>query len=69
MADGFIGGERPGALDLFAAVVSRWGGARKHAQAARPAFAALLERIDAHPAVARVFARHWPALAQAPKEA
>jgi len=65
VADGrFIGGERPGALDLFAAVVSRWGSARKHAQAARPAFAALLERIDAHPAVAHVFERHWPALGQ-----
>jgi GST-like protein len=50
-------------------VVSRWGGARKHAQAARPAFAALLERIDTHPAVARVFARHWPALVKEPKRA
>jgi GST-like protein len=70
VADGrFIGGERPGALDVFAAVVSRWGGARKHAQAARPAFAALLERIDTHPAVARVFARHWPTLVQAPQRA
>jgi len=57
----FIAGVQPGALDLFAAVVSRWGGARQHAKAARPAFAALLERIDTHPAVAHVFARHWPA--------
>ncbi len=57
-ADGhFIAGDQPGALDLFAAVVSHWGGARKHAQATRPAFAALLERIDTHPAVAPVFGR------------
>jgi hypothetical protein len=32
----------------------------------RPGFAALLERIDAHPAVALVFGRHWPTLAQSP---
>ena len=65
-ADGrFIGGDQPGALDLFAAVVSRWGGARMHAKASRPVFAALLERIDAHPAVAPVFGRHWPAPAGA----
>ena len=62
----FIGGAQPGALDLFAAVVSRWGGVRKHARASRPAFAALLERIDTHPAVAPVFGRHWPRLAQTP---
>ena len=62
----FIGGEQPGALDLLAAVVSRWGGARKHAKAARPPFSALLDRIDSHPAVALVFGRHWPTLAQMP---
>ena len=64
-ADGrFIGGAQPGALDLFAAVVSRWGGTRQHARASRPAFAALLERIDTHPAVAPAFGRHWPAPAR-----
>jgi len=62
----FIGGDQPGALDLYAAVVSRWGGARKHAQASRPAFSALLERIDSHPAAALVFGRHWPTPAQSP---
>ena len=62
----FIGGDRPGALDLYAAVVSRWGGTRKHAKAERPAFAALLERIESHPAVARVWGRHWQAPAQLP---
>jgi len=58
---GFYGGTAPGALDLLAAVVSRWSGARAHVRAERPAFAALLGRIDAHPGVAPVFARHWPA--------
>ena len=62
----FIGGGRPGALDLYAAVVSRWGGARKHAQAARPAFSALLERIESHPAVAPVWGRHWETPARMP---
>ena len=59
-AGGFLAGERPGALDILAAVVSRWGGARQHAKASRPAFAALLERVEAHASVAGVFARHWP---------
>jgi len=62
----FIGGDHPGALDLYAAVVSRWGGTRKHAKAARPAFAALLERIESHPAVALVWGRHWEMQAQMP---
>jgi GST-like protein len=59
-AEFFLAGNEPGALDLLAAVVSKWSGARQHLRQARPAFSALLERIDAHPAVATVFARHWP---------
>ena len=67
VADGrFIAGDQPGALDLLAAVVSKWSGTRPHVKASRPAFWALLQRIDAHPSVAPVFARHWPALAQTP---
>jgi GST-like protein len=62
----FIGGEQPGALDLLAAVVSRWSGTRKHVKTSRPAFSALLERIETHPAVALVFGRHWPTAAQLP---
>ena len=45
---------------MLAAVVSKWSGSRKHLQTARPAFSALLQRIDAQPQVAEVFARHWP---------
>jgi GST-like protein len=59
-AEFFLGGNEPGALDVMAAVVSKWSGTRKHLKTARPAFLALLERIDQHPAVAAVFARHWP---------
>ena len=62
----FIAGEQPGALDLLAAVVSKWSGTRKHVKTSRPAFSALLERIDSHPAVALVFGRHWPTAAQLP---
>jgi len=67
LADGgFIAGDQPGALDLMAAVVSKWSGTRKHVKTSRPAFSALLERIDSHPAVALVFGRHWPTLAEMP---
>jgi len=57
----FLGGERLGALDILACVVSKWSGARTHLAQSRPAFHALLGRIESDPTIARVFARHWPA--------
>ncbi|MFN0182216.1 MAG: glutathione S-transferase family protein [Aquabacterium sp.] len=57
----WLSGRRAGALDLLAAVVSRWSGARAHLERQRPAFHALLERIEAHRDFAPVFQRHWPA--------
>jgi len=57
----YPGGGASGALDLLAAVVSKWSGARLHLQQARPAFYQTLLRIEAQPKVAPVFARHWPA--------
>lgn len=62
-AQPFLAGAQPGALDLLAAVVSKWSGSRQYLATARPAFAALLARIEADPRVAPVFARHWPAAA------
>ena len=59
----FLSGKRLGALDLLAAVVSKWSGARKHLREARPHWYPVLERIEQHPAVAAVFERHWPASA------
>jgi GST-like protein len=59
--ESFHGGDAPGALDLLAAVVTQWCGARAHLAKQRPELAALLERVDHHPSVAPVFARHWPA--------
>lgn len=55
----YLGEETPGALDVLAAVVTRWAGTREHLRNARPGFHAWLERIDRHPTLAPVFARHW----------
>ena len=56
----YLSGREIGALDLFAAVVSKWSGTRAHVAKARPAFHDTLKRIESHPRVASVFARHWP---------
>lgn len=56
----FLTGEQLGALDLLAAVVSRWSGARQHLATERPAFHALMQRIEADPRLADIFERHWP---------
>jgi GST-like protein len=57
----YLGGEHLGALDLLAAVVSKWSGSRPHLREARPTLYETLLRIEAHPKVAPVFAQHWPA--------
>lgn len=59
-ASPFLAGDAPGALDYLAAVVSKWSGARAHLARTRPEFEATLERIEADPVVADVFAAHWP---------
>jgi GST-like protein len=56
----YLGGERLGALDLFAAVVSKWSGTRAHLEQRRPEFHAALMRIETQPQVAAAFAQHWP---------
>jgi GST-like protein len=55
----FLNGEAPGALDFFAAVVSKWAGSRPHLAEHRPEFFKLMERIESHPSVADVFSFHW----------
>ena len=57
----YLSGQDLGALDLLAAVVSKWSGSRQHLERHRPAFFDTLMRIEAHPDVAPVFARNWPA--------
>lgn len=56
----YLSGSAPGALDLMAMIVSKWSGTRAHLQANRPGFYATLLRIEQHPALAPVLARHWP---------
>ncbi len=56
----FLNGAQPGALDLLAAVVSRWSGTRKHLRSSRREWFGVLERIEQHPKLAAVFKRHWP---------
>jgi len=56
----FAADQRPNALGIMAAAVSRWDAAREALHASRPAFAQTLDKVDADPLVAPVFARHWP---------
>jgi GST-like protein len=58
-ASPYLNGAEPGALDYLAAVVSKWSGTRAHLKTHRPTFLELLLRIESHPHVAPVFARHW----------
>ena len=60
-AQPFLAGSDVGALDLYAAVASKWSGTRAHLAAQRPAFHAALLKIESHSKVAAVFARNWPA--------
>jgi GST-like protein len=55
----YLHGAEPGALDYLTAVVSKWSGTRAHLKTHRPAFLETLQRIESHPRVAPVFARHW----------
>ncbi len=56
----FYGGARPGALDLSAAVVSRWSGSRAHLRVHRPGLAALVQRVDENAEFSDLFRQHWP---------
>jgi len=53
-------GAAPTILDVYAANISRWSGARAALRATHPQVLALLERVEASPDVAGVWARHWP---------
>ncbi len=57
----FLSGPQPGALDILAAVVSKWAGTRVYLQQHRPAFTDLLHRIEADAHVAPFFHHHWTA--------
>lgn len=55
----YLSGENLGALDILAAVVTKWSGTRAHLRKHRPEFFKTLHRIEQHPVVAAVFAEHW----------
>lgn len=56
----YLAGAQPGAVDILAAVVSRWSGGREHLRLQRPALLEVLQRVQQHPDLAPVFAQHWP---------
>lgn len=65
-ADGFhsepyLSGADPGALDVLAAVVSKWAGTRAHLIEHRPRFMQIIRRVETHEAIAPVFREHWEA--------
>ena len=56
----WLSGERLGALDILAATVSMWSGARKALAASRPSSRGCSRASSADPRIAAVWARHWP---------
>jgi GST-like protein len=56
----YLSGERLGALDLLATVVSKWSGTRQHLATSRPALGALVQKVENDPRIASIFARYWP---------
>jgi GST-like protein len=55
----FFVGERPQVCDIYLANLSRWWKMRDHLHQNHPGFNALMQRVDALPEVAPVWARHW----------
>jgi GST-like protein len=56
----FLLGEELSVLDLYAAVVSRWGPRRKSFYAAAPRLAPVVRRVDADPRLAALWAERMP---------
>ena len=59
-AQPWLNGETLGALDILATVVSRWSGARARLAKSRPAFSALVSKVEKDERLAPVFAAYWP---------
>ena len=55
----YLSGDKPGALDYLAVVVSMWCKARDHIAKSRPFFSETLLRIEVHDSVAPIFRHHW----------
>jgi GST-like protein len=56
----FLLGDEPSALDLYLAVVSRWGPRRKGFYAAAPGLAEVVRAVDAEPRLAALWAERFP---------
>ncbi len=56
----FFLGARPYVCDVYFANLSKWWKMRDYLRERHPAFGDVMERVDALPEVAPVFARHWP---------
>lgn len=55
----FFLGDEPLVCDVYLANLSRWWNMREHLRTRHAAFCDLMERVDALPEVAPVWARHW----------
>jgi len=55
----YLTGKEPGALDYFAAVVTKWSGTRSHMAKTRPHFRQVLLNIEKHESAVEVFKEHW----------
>jgi GST-like protein len=59
-AGAYLLGDEISVLDLYLAVVSRWGPRRKAFYAAAPGLAAVVKRVDAEPRLAAFWAARFP---------
>ncbi|KPC55177.1 glutathione S-transferase family protein [Amantichitinum ursilacus] len=59
-AEPWLGGAQLNALDIMAAILSKWTGARKHLAQSRPDFLALMLKIEKTGVMAEIQARYWP---------
>lgn len=59
-AGAYLLGDRPSVLDIYLAVVSRWGPGRSRFYVAAPGLASAARRIDSHPALAAFWAERFP---------
>ena len=57
----YLSGAAPGALDILAIVVTKWAGTRAYLRQHRPAFADMLDRVEANDTIAPIFRAHWAA--------
>jgi GST-like protein len=56
----YILGDQLGVVDLYVAVISRWGPRRKRFYAEAPKMAEVVRRVDAEPRLAAFWAERFP---------